>query len=174
MNYLTKKNFGIPAGILAAISVLLGLGLYNSLSLIWVTLVFTAAVFLFDFDEVVKSNLKQALSYAFYGRLADIFFSIFRSILNWFSEAQYSSGSVVRGVYKVFDKILTVADNLVGFVFLLLFAQLLYSAVKGKAAKTSPLTIGAASGKETVTCPKCGESVDKDAAFCTKCGNKLD
>lgn len=174
MNYLTKKNFGIPAGILAAIAVLLGYGLYGSLSLIWVTLVFTAVVFLFDFDANVKNNLKQSLMLAFYGRLVGFAFVILNSILSWFSEAKYSSSKVASTIYKIFEKILTIADDAVGFLFLLLFASLLLAAIKGKVAKIGFLnTSVAAADKETVACPKCGEPVEKGTAFCTKCGNKM-
>lgn len=174
MNYLEKKNFGIPAGILAAISVLLGYSLYTSSGLMWVILAFTAIVFLFDFDENVKNTLKQSLMLAFFGRLASFLFGILYSILSWFSGAEYAESEAAKTIYKLFAKVLDIAQDLVGFVFILLFASLLIAAIKGKAAKISFLSESvAAAEKETVVCPQCGELIDKKAVFCTKCGNKL-
>lgn len=184
MNYFTKKNFGIPATLLAAFSVLLGYGIYtSSFSLIWVTLAFTGIVFLFDFDEIVKSTLKQSLMLAFYGWVVNIFIRILKSMLGWFaggdsvsiSGFEISSGGSTA--YKIFSKIIQVAGDLADFAFLLVFAFLLISALKGKAAK---LDLNSVAGsllketKETVTCPKCGEKMEKGAVFCTKCGSKIE
>ena len=174
MNYLSKKNFGIPAGILSAIAVLLGYSMYNSLSLVWVTLVFTAVVFLFNFDENVKSTLKQSLLLAFYGWLVSFVFVILRSVLGWFSGAQGSDSEAIRTTYKVFGKILEVVEDGVDFIFIFLFFSLLFSAIKGKVTRIGFLTSSVeAADKETVACPKCGTPVDKGSAFCTKCGNKM-
>lgn len=165
MNYLTKKNFGIPAGILAALSVLVGYSLYaGGISL--VALVFVTAVFMFEFDENVKSSLKQSLVLAFFGKLVSFLLAIVYDVFGWFSGSS---------AYSVLLKIYNVVSDLVGFVFILLFASLLYSAIKNKPAKIDFLadTVNAAE-KETVVCAKCGAPVEKGAAFCTKCGNKMD
>ncbi|MBQ9119165.1 MAG: zinc ribbon domain-containing protein [Lachnospiraceae bacterium] len=173
MNYLTKKNFGIPAGILAALSVLLGYSLYAG-GVSTVLLVFVAVVFLFDFDENVKSMLKQSLILAFIGRLVKMLISMLGTVLSWFSNASISDSEGIRTTYKVFNKIYEVATDLVGFVFIFLFVSLLAAAIKNKTAKIGFLTASVeAAEKESVACSKCGAPVEKGAAFCTKCGNKM-
>ena len=173
MNYLTKKNFGIPAGILAAISVLLGYGLYTG-GIATVTLVFLAVVFLFDFDENVKNTLKQSMILAFFGRLTKMLISILNDVFGWFSGAAYADSEGIQTTHKVFAKIIDIATDLVDFVFVLLFVSLLLAALKNKVAKIDFLSASVnAAEKETVACEKCGAPVEKGAAFCTKCGNKM-
>ncbi len=174
MNYLTKKNFGIPTSILAAVSVLLGYSLYAG-GISTVLLVFLAVVFLFDFDENVKATLKKAMILGFFGKVVTWLISILYDVLNWFSGAAMSYSDGIRTTYRVFNKIITIADDLVGFVFTLLFISMLLAALKNKVAAISFLDekVNAAE-KESVTCSKCGATVDKGAAFCTKCGNKMD
>ena len=181
MNYLTKRNFGIPATLLAAFSVLLGYGIYtSSFSLVWVALAFTGIVFLFDFDEIVKSTLKQSLTLSFYGWIVNILIRILNSVLGWFaggesvsiSGFEISSGGTTA--YKVFSKMIQIVGDLADFAFLLAFAFLLFTALKGKAAKLDLNSVAGSFVKETATCPKCGEKVEKGAAFCTKCGSKIE
>lgn len=173
MNYLSKKNFGIPATILAAISVLLGYAVFaGNFAVLWVVLAFAGIIFLFDFDDAIKTTFKQSMTVAFYGWVVKFAFSILNSILGWFSDASISSSEGVRTTYKVFGKIIDIADDLCGFVFILLFVLILLSAIKGKVAKIGVMGLNE-SAKETVECPKCGAKVEKGAAFCTKCGNKM-
>ncbi|MDE7298666.1 MAG: zinc ribbon domain-containing protein [Lachnospiraceae bacterium] len=175
MNYLSKKNFGIPAMILASISVLLGYGLYaGNFALLWVTLAFAGIVYLFDFDEVVKASFRQSMLVAFYGWVVKLLVSILNTVLHWFSGASTSNTEAIRTIYKVFAKIVEVISDGVGFLFVLLFIVLLLAAIQGKVAKISLLNISGTAKKETAACPKCGEQVEKGAAFCPKCGNKME
>lgn len=138
MNYLTKKNFGIPANLVASMAVILGYFLYRG-SLSWVLIAFTGIVFLFDFDDTVKNTLKNALKVGFLGYLVDFAYTIFRDILSWFSAAQSSYTSGIRTTYKVFDQIIEISRDLIGFVFILVFAFMLLNAIKGKEAKVPNL-----------------------------------
>ncbi len=173
MNYLTKKNFGIPAAILAAVSVLLGYSLYTG-GISTVLLVFLAVVFLFDFDENVKMTLKQSMILGFTGKIVKWLIAMLYDVLGWFSGASISDSEGIRTTYKVFNKIVDIANDLVGFVFILLFIVMLLAAMKNQVAKISFLSAKVnAAEKESVTCSKCGAAVEKGAAFCTKCGNKM-
>lgn len=135
MNYLTKKNFGIPVGLLSSIAVLLGYGLYsNTLTLLLATIIFAGVVFLFDFDEVVKATLKKSVMIAIYGRIISICIGVLNTILSWFSNAAYSDSEGIRTTYKVFNKILDVAGDCANFAFLIIFIVLLLAAMKGKVA----------------------------------------
>lgn len=138
MNYLTKKNFGIPANLVASMAVVLGYFLYRG-SLSWVLIAFTGIVFLFDFDDTVKNTLKNALKVGFLGYVVDFAYTIFRDILGWFSAAQSSYTSGIRTTYKVFDQIIEISRDLIGFVFILIFAFMLLNAIKGKEAKVPNL-----------------------------------
>lgn len=172
MNYLTKKNFGIPTAILCAVSVLLGYALYSgSWSLIWVVLAFAGITCLFDFEDAVKENFKQAVTVALYGWVIKLGMNMLYTILEWFSDARTSTTEGIRTTYKVFSKILEVANSLISFLFIVLFILMMLAALKGSVAKL-PI-FGKKVAKDTVPCPKCGAPVEKDAAFCTKCGNKM-
>ncbi|MDE7210360.1 MAG: hypothetical protein K2O03_02800 [Lachnospiraceae bacterium] len=134
MNYLTKKNFGVPTNLLASMAVLFGYALYRG-SMTWVTIAFTVIVFMFDFDDTVRNTTKTALKFGFLGYLVDLLYTILRSVLGWFSAAQSSFNNGIRTTYKVFDQIIDISRDLIGFFFILFFAFMLINAIKGKEAK---------------------------------------
>lgn len=173
MDYFKKKNLGIPAGILAAFAVLCGISVYSG-GISVAAIIFTAAVFMFEFDANVKSLLKQSLVLGFIGRLVKLIISIAYDILNWFSGAAYAESEGARTVYKVFTKILNVTDDVIGFAFIIAFIILLAAAIKNKAAKV-PVIGGTVEGLDNASnaCPNCGAIVDAGAGFCTKCGTKM-
>ncbi len=174
MNYLSKKNFGVPGMILAALSVLMGYGLYaGSFSLLWVTLAFAGIIYLFDFDDFVKGSFRQSMLVAFYGWIVKLLINMMNTVLDWFSGAATGSRGV-RTVYNIFDKIVEVIGDCAGFLFLLLFIVLLLAAIRGEVAKINLFNISGTAKKETAVCSKCGEQVEKGAAFCPKCGGKME
>ena len=103
MNYLSKKNFGVPGMILAALSVLMGYGLYaGSFSLLWVTLAFAGIIYLFDFDDFVKGSFRQSMLVAFYGWIVKLLINMMNTVLDWFSGAATGSRGMV-GSSNVFS-----------------------------------------------------------------------
>lgn len=134
MNYLTKKNFGVPTNLLASMAVVFGYALYRG-SMSWVMIAFAVIVFMFDFDDTVRNTVKTSLKVGFIGYLVDLLYDILRSVLGWFSAAQTSYSDGVRTTYKVFDQIIDISRDLIGFAFILIFAFMLLNAIKGKEAK---------------------------------------
>lgn len=159
-NNLSKQNFGVPASILCAIAYGLGYILFANHSITYV-LFFTAAVFIFSFDEKVKTALKQAYCVGFLGMAINLLFTVVIGVLSWFTfDGMYK-------VIKVFDNISSGVD----YVFYGLFAYLIFSSLQGKEVKIGFLK--KVIGSEKVKCPSCSAEVDTDSAFCTKCGGKM-
>lgn len=140
MNYLTKKNFGVPTNLLACMAVLFGYSLYRG-SMSWVMIAFTVIVFMFDFDDTVRNTVKTSLKFGFLGYLVEMLFSILRTVLEWFSAASVSYRDGIRTTYNVFEKIIEISRDLVGFAFILVFAFMLLNAVKGKEAKVPNIEV---------------------------------
>lgn len=168
MNYLSKKNLGIPAVIASALAVLAGYAVYQSLSTALVALVLVAAVFALDFDDIVKSYTKQSMMLAFFGWIVRICNSFINTILSWFDP---SYGSTAATVKNVFVKIFDIAFDLIGFAVIGCFLLLLLGAISGKFKAFGFLNVKAA--QENKGCPNCGAKIENGSAFCTKCGTKF-
>lgn len=140
MNYLSKKNFGVPTNLLASMAVVFGYLLFQG-SMGWLMVAFTVIVFLFDFDDTVKNTVKTSLKFGFLGYLVEILYSILRTILGWFSGAKVSMNGGIRTTYNVFEKMLDILHDVIGFAFILVFAFMLINAIKGKEAKVPNIDV---------------------------------
>ncbi len=134
MNYLTKKNFGVPTNLLASMAVVFGY-LLSQRSISWLMVLFTVVVFLFDFDDTVRNTVKTSLKFGFLGYLVEILYSVLWTVLSWFSDAKSSMNSGIRTTYNVFDKMIDIVHGVIGFAFILIFAFMLIHAINGKEAK---------------------------------------
>lgn len=140
MNYLSKKNFGVPTNLLASMAVVFGYLLFQG-NISWLMVLFTVVVFLFDFDDTVRNTVKTSLKVGFFGYLIDILYSILWTVLSWFSGAKSSISGAVRTTYNVFEKMLDVLQDAIGFAFILIFAYMLFNAIRGKEAKVPNIEV---------------------------------
>lgn len=121
-NYLSKQNFGIPAGLACITAYLLGYGVTRSLSLLWVAIVFTAFVFMFNFDEKVREAVKRGMTLSVAYHVIAMGLYILNSIVAWFGVSSFN----------VVNKIITIIGDLAQFVILIAFIALIVSTILNK------------------------------------------
>lgn len=176
-NNLSKENFGIPVTILCAIAYALSYAASGQFS--WAILAFVGIVFVFSFDETVKTALKQGISLAFIWFIIDKLFWILKSFIGWFvpSYSTYSSVWETLGISNgvsfgnVIVRIVTYISNGIDFAFTAVFIYLIFNSLKGKQIHIS--FIDKILGNTKIKCSECGAEVTGDSSFCTKCGHKI-
>ncbi|WP_066720548.1 zinc ribbon domain-containing protein [Clostridium sp. Marseille-P299] len=177
-NNLSKQNFGIPVTILCAIAY--GLCYAASSQLSWALLVFLGIVYVFSFDEEVKSALKQGILLAFFWFIIDKLFWILKEFIGWFVPTASSYSSVWEEALGVGSKvsagtvIVRIIDYIssgIDFAFIVVFVLLIFNSLKGKYIRLD--FINKIIGTEKVKCSQCGAELEEASTFCTKCGNKI-
>lgn len=175
-NNLSKENFGIPVTILCAIAYVLSYAASGQFS--WAILAFVGIVFVFSFDETVKTALKQGISLAFIWFIIDKLFWILKSFIGWFVpsySAYLSVWETLRisstSVGNIIVRIVAYISDGIDFAFTALFLYLIFNSLKGKHIRIS--FIDKIFGNTKIKCSGCGAEVSGDSSFCTKCGHKI-
>lgn len=199
--FFEKKNLGIPATLLVLIAYFIGYYISNNLGGLLVAVLFGAIVFTFDFDEKVKTAVKQSyvvgliftLIYMFVGVLYQ-FIDIINTLIG--SNDPYH-------IQTFFNNAYTIIYNILNVVVVIVFALLIMASFSNKEVKMNfVLGILDRTQKQNSTvyqqsvqqapqgfqqqvpptyqqpvqgnaCPKCGTMNKPGAAFCGSCGNKL-
>lgn len=170
-NYLSKENLGLPTSVGCIIAVLAGYGIYSSAAYLWIAALIAVVVYSLNFDVKIKTTLKQSYTVAAFLTILRWAVAAVGVFLNWFMPAvSYDPDSFKESFRKVLTKVLSILDETVTIVVLVIFAILLLRAVLGKSANISALDRVTA---EKPVCPNCKNEISKGSAFCTKCGTKL-
>lgn len=124
---LEKKNLGIPATLLAVFAYLIGYYIAESFGGFFVALVFAAVVFALDFDDKVKTAIKQAYILGLIFRLIYLVLEIVDQLA--------SLSSRIHILYRIFNGLYSYASILFSILVIVVFALLALTALFNKELK---------------------------------------
>lgn len=177
-NYLSKQNLGIPASMICSSIYLLSYALSKSYIYLVIVLIFSAVIFMLNFEDKVKYALKQGLTLTFLSYIINWILSLVKTILSWFSlsntttnyETFFGNTASEMGTADILNEIVNIIADISSILILITFIILLISALQGKDKRIKLLN---KITSERKICKVCGCEVTEDAAFCTKCGSNL-
>ena len=117
-----KKNFGIPVIILTLLAYFIGYSFTLDYSNLLVAVIFAILVFSFQFDEKVKSAVKQSYIIAFLVNLIYLGFDMLYQLTQITTTTDYNYNhfqSVISIIYKYGISIFRIGVVIIFFVFLL-------------------------------------------------------
>lgn len=125
--FLEKKNLGMPVTLLALLAYVIGYYMTNNFSGLLVAVVFGVIVFAFDFEDAVKTTVKQSYTIAVLFDLIYLVLGILFQLSNMVSGISYifpgSLYSLANSFYLFLSSVVNIAVIVV-FALMLLFILL--------------------------------------------------
>lgn len=158
--FYEKKNLGIPVVILSILAYIIGYTLIFKLdNALIAAIIFAAIVFGLQFDDSVKSAVKQSYIIAFLAKLVFLGFELYEYLISFFVPKSYNIGDIFSGglggledifeltMYgpKLFYKILVGIDTygkiIVSALLTVLYFIFILQAIRGKEFKIGFISV---------------------------------
>ena len=114
-----KKNLGIPVTILSLVAYFIGYYLTLDYSALLVAVIFAVVVFALDFDDRVKTSVKQAYFVGLLIKLIYLALAILRSLTDLVTPTDYSDTFFLQ---KIFSNVYRYASLLLNIAVIIIFA----------------------------------------------------
>ncbi len=195
-----KKNLGIPVTILSLLAYFIGYYLTLNFSGLLVAVVFAVLVFALDFDDKVKTAVKQSYIFALFFNLVYLGLAILSNLSDLITPSDYNDEFFLQKAFFNIHKYASILFNIAVIVVFVLFIICVLikkdmklgfiSNLSGEGTKQQkpmpqvgqPVPPMPQVGQpvppmnqqvQGTVCPKCN-TVNRDgAAFCASCGQKL-
>jgi len=119
-----KRNLGIPATLLCVMAYIVGYAFTRSFAVLFAALLFAVVVFTFQFEDKVKTAIKQAYVIAFFVFLGDLFFEILNNILLMITISS-----------EILDKVYNIINGIYNITVIVIFGLFVILAILNKEAK---------------------------------------